>query len=82
VDYLQNSEGKSLATAYSARASEFAGVSTPLRWEELTDDVHPEDFTLRTVFSRFESAGNLWARVGAARRVDLRGALEKLAARS
>jgi bifunctional non-homologous end joining protein LigD len=82
VDYLQNSEGKSLATAYSARASEFAGVSTPLRWEELTGDVHPEDFTLRTVFARFESTGDLWAGVGATRRADLRGALEKLAARS
>ena len=31
VDYLQNIEGKTLASAYSARASEFAGVSTPLR---------------------------------------------------
>src|SRR5690606_15261007 len=29
VDYLQNIKGKTLASAYSARASEFAGVSTP-----------------------------------------------------
>ncbi len=29
VDYLQNIPGKTLATAYSARASEYAGVSTP-----------------------------------------------------
>ena len=27
---LQNSRGKTLASAYSARASDFAGVSTPL----------------------------------------------------
>ncbi len=33
VDYLQNIEGKTLATAYSARASELAGVSTPLTWD-------------------------------------------------
>ena len=30
VDFLQNILGKTLATAYSARASDFAGVSTPL----------------------------------------------------
>ena len=30
VDYLQNIEGKTLACAYSARASEYAGASTPL----------------------------------------------------
>ena len=33
VDYLQNILGKTLATAYSARASDFAGVSTPLTLE-------------------------------------------------
>src|SRR4029079_691402 len=33
VDYLQNIEGKSLACAYSARASESAGASTPLTWK-------------------------------------------------
>ena len=30
VDFLQNILGKTLACAYSARASDFAGVSTPL----------------------------------------------------
>jgi bifunctional non-homologous end joining protein LigD len=35
VDFLQNILGKTLATAYSARASEFAGVSTPLTWDEV-----------------------------------------------
>ena len=33
VDFLQNILGKTLATAYSARASSFAGVSTPLDLE-------------------------------------------------
>ena len=36
VDYLQNIEGKTLACAYSARASEFAGASTPLTWTRWT----------------------------------------------
>ena len=35
VDYLQNILGKTLATAYCARATEWAGVSTPLTWKEV-----------------------------------------------
>ena len=81
IDYLQNIEGKTLATAYSARASEFAGVSTPLRWEELDEEVHPEDFTVRTALARFERVGDLWAPMHGSVRGDLRAALEKLAAR-
>lgn len=79
VDYLQNIQGKTLATAYSARASEFAGVSTPLAWAELETDVRPEDFTLRTVFERLHRLGDLWAPVRAGRRVDLRNVLAGLA---
>jgi bifunctional non-homologous end joining protein LigD len=60
VDYLQNIEGKTLACAYSARASQFAGVSTPRRWHELDQDVRPEDFTLDTVLARFAETGDLW----------------------
>ena len=37
VDYLQNIQGKTLACAYSARASAFAGVSTPLTWDEVDE---------------------------------------------
>ena len=35
VDFLQNILGKTLAIAYSARASDYAGVSTPLTWKEV-----------------------------------------------
>ena len=52
VDYLQNIEGKSLACAYSARASEFAGASTPLTWKEIDEGVDPRDFTIRTLPDR------------------------------
>ncbi len=36
IDCLQNILGKTLATAYSARASDYAGVSTPLTWKKST----------------------------------------------
>ena len=67
VDYLQNILGKTLATAYSARASDFAGVSTPLRWEELDEPFDPHDFTIATAPGRFAAAPDLWERLRTAR---------------
>ncbi len=65
IDYLQNIYGKTLACAYSARASAFAGVSTPLTWAEVHEGVRsglvPDDFTIRSVFSRLDEVGDLWA---------------------
>jgi bifunctional non-homologous end joining protein LigD len=60
VDYLQNIEGKSLACAYSARASEFAGGSTPLTWAEIDEGVNPRDFTIRNLPDRLAKVGGLW----------------------
>jgi bifunctional non-homologous end joining protein LigD len=60
VDYLQNIEGKSLACAYSARASDFAGASAPLTWNEIDKGVDPRDFTIRTLPDRLKKTGDLW----------------------
>jgi bifunctional non-homologous end joining protein LigD len=79
VDYLQNIEGKTLATAYCVRASEFAGVSTPLTWDEVHSEIDPQDFTIRTVLPRFEKLGDLWAPIRTSPPVDLRGTLARLA---
>ena len=65
IDYLQNIYGKTLACAYSARASAFAGVSTPLAWTEVHEGVaaglRPHDFTMRSIFTRLDQVGDLWA---------------------
>lgn len=71
VDYLQNILGKTLATAYSARASEFAGVSTPLTWKEVDEGLDPRDFTIRTAPARFAEVGDLWARLRTSAPADL-----------
>ena len=63
VDYLQNIQGKTLACAYSARASAFAGVSTPLTWKEVHDSPAPQDFTIDTIAARLEQTGDLWAKL-------------------
>ena len=72
VDYLQNIEGKSLACAYSARASEYAGASTPLTWKEIDEGVNPRDYTIRTLPDRIAATGDLWKPLLTARGVDLR----------
>ena len=78
VDYLQNIEGKTLACAYSARASQFAGVSTPLHWHELEQDFRPEDFTLENAPARFEAVGDLWNPILQGPPADLRAVIERL----
>lgn len=61
VDYLQNIRGKTVASVYSARAETHASVSTPLKWDELTDDLDPEEFTIHNVPERIRRLGDLWA---------------------
>ena len=84
IDYLQNIYGKTLAAAYSARASPFAGVSTPLTWAEVHDGLKtglsPRDFTLENVFERLAEVGDLWADLRTAAPADLRAVLTGLEA--
>jgi bifunctional non-homologous end joining protein LigD len=71
VDYLQNIPGKTLASAYSARATEYAGVSTPLSWKEIDQGVRREDFTIQTVPARLTQVGDLWAGLAKSKGADL-----------
>jgi bifunctional non-homologous end joining protein LigD len=77
IDYLQNIEGKTLATAYSARASEFAGVSTPLTWKEIDAGFDPRAFTIRTALARFREVGDLWADLRTSPPADLQAVLDQ-----
>jgi bifunctional non-homologous end joining protein LigD len=78
VDYLQNIQGKTLACAYSARGSAFAGVSAPLTWKEVHARPHPQDFTIDTIAGRIKKVGDLWARFRAHSGTDLLAAIAKL----
>ena len=77
VDYLQNILGKTLACAYAARASDYAGVSTPLTWKEIEKGVDARDFTIRTAPQRFRDVGDLWAPLRKGKAVDLAKVLKK-----
>jgi bifunctional non-homologous end joining protein LigD len=60
VDHRQNGWGKTIASVYSVRPKPGAPVSTPLRWEELTEDVRPRDFPMARALERVERDGDLF----------------------
>ena len=70
LDYNMNRRSASLAATYSPRAVDWAGVSTPLRWDEL-DDVYPTQFDILNVPDRLAQTGDIWQHILDAR-VDLR----------
>jgi len=74
MDYNQNVQGKTLASAYSPRPTPEATVSVPLRWDEL-GKVYPTDFTILTTPRRIDEMGDLWANILEAKR-DLRSLLQ------
>ena len=63
VDHRQNARGKTIASVYSVRPKPGAPVSTPLRWEELTETVTPRRFGMRVALERVEEHGDLFAPV-------------------
>ncbi|HZP47660.1 MAG TPA: DNA ligase D [Vicinamibacterales bacterium] len=71
IDFMQNVLGKTLATAYSARASAYAGVSAPVSWTEIDEGIDREDFTITTMPARLEQVGDLWAALRSSKGVDL-----------
>ena len=60
VDANQNGEGKTIASAYSVRPHPGAPVSAPLRWDEVTEDLDPKDFTMEVVRQRIDRHGDLF----------------------
>jgi bifunctional non-homologous end joining protein LigD len=77
IDANQNGEGKTVASVYSVRPRPGAPVSTPLRWNEVTTDLEPLDFTMDVVLARVEREGDLFAPVLSSRQ-SLTAALKSL----
>ncbi len=62
LDYTQNAPIRTLVAPYSARPAPGAPVSAPIRWEELEDpDLGPERWTVRSLPSRVDEVGDLFA---------------------
>jgi len=74
VDFNQNAKDRTVASAYSVRATPDARVSTPLHWDEVAD-CDPAWFTMTTVPERFAALGDPWAGIN-----DTAAGLERLLA--
>jgi bifunctional non-homologous end joining protein LigD len=49
LDYAMVSEGRNIASMYSARPTPTATFGVPVTWDEMDSDVRPEDFTIANV---------------------------------
>jgi bifunctional non-homologous end joining protein LigD len=54
VDYLRNDRGSTAVAAYSTRALPQASVSTPLAWDELTEALRADHFTVGNIRHRLD----------------------------
>lgn len=60
IDTLRNAFGSTIVAPHSVRHRPHAPVSTPLDWDEVTPDLKPERFTVRTIQNRL--GNDPWAR--------------------
>jgi bifunctional non-homologous end joining protein LigD len=60
IDSNQNGEGKTIASVYSVRPKAGAPVSTPLRWDEVKEDLDPAACTMAEVLARVGRHGDLF----------------------
>jgi bifunctional non-homologous end joining protein LigD len=55
IDYLRNNREASAVAPYSTRSRPGAPVATPLAWEELSNDIKPNGFTVENLSKRLGS---------------------------
>ena len=58
LDYVQHREGKTIIAPYSTRGNGKGLVATPLYWEEVNEQLSPEQFTIEDVIERTQQIGN------------------------
>jgi bifunctional non-homologous end joining protein LigD len=79
LDWGQNAHGQLLVAPYSVRPVDGAPVSMPLTWDEVTPDLEPRRFNIRTALERITSRVDPCAAV-LTTRPDLAAALTALEA--
>ena len=79
VDYLRNQRGATCVSAFSTRARPGAPVSTPLRWDELTDRIEDVGYTVQTLPARLQKLKkDPWAGFFGARQSLTKAMIKKL----
>lgn len=77
VDTKMNGHGQQIVAVYSVRPRDGAPVATPLRWDEVAEDLDPRAFTMDAVRDRIGRDGDVFAPVLAGGQ-RLRDALRRL----
>lgn len=54
IDYMRNQRGATFVAPYSTRARKGAPVSTPIDWNELTDNINDTFYTIKTLPDRLK----------------------------
>ncbi|MUK89596.1 DNA ligase D [Ornithinibacillus sp. L9] len=57
IDYVQHGKDKTIIAPYSPRKTAEGTISMPLFWEEVTEDLRPEQFTIKNGLERVQSLG-------------------------
>lgn len=60
LDFLQNSEGQTIASAYSVRPIKGATVSAPLMWNEVRPGLSPNQFSINNMLERLNKIGDIF----------------------
>jgi bifunctional non-homologous end joining protein LigD len=60
IDYLQNRPIQTICAPYSVRPKPGATVSTPLHWDEVKKGLQISDFTIKNIFERVRTEGDLF----------------------
>lgn len=80
IDAGQNGAGKTIVAPYAVRPLPGAPVSCPLHWDEVTSELDPGRFTIRTAVDRFDAIADPMAPVLTGG-IDLAAALARADAR-
>jgi bifunctional non-homologous end joining protein LigD len=60
IDHSPNARGKTVACAYTPRATADATVSTPVSWDEL-ESISAASYTLHNLIARLLDKGDIWS---------------------
>ncbi len=61
IDTARNAYAQTAAPPYAVRPRDGAPVAAPLEWRELEDPkLRPDTYTIRNIFKRLESLGDVW----------------------
>jgi bifunctional non-homologous end joining protein LigD len=61
LDVLRNAYGQTAVAPYSLRTKPGAPVATPLDWDEVDGDLHPDGWSPRNLFRRLSQKNDPWS---------------------